>query len=294
MRDKGNSIEIARAYMDRLVIEGRIVGARHPDCSFELFGKRFATPVMTGALSHLNHLHPDGVAEMAAGAALCGACAQIGMGDIPEMQHAIRRGSGVIKIIKPYKDEKAIFDRLEAAEAAGALAVGMDLEHAVNTEDDQDSLVAGFQMELKSMEQIRSYVRAVKLPFLVKGALSAKDAVKCRDLGVSGLILSHHNGLLRWAVPPVMVLQDIRKAVGHDLKLIVDGGIEDGADAFKALALGADAVSVGRPLMGPLGEKGAEGVKDVLNRMTNELKGFMVRTDTADLKHMDPSVIHVI
>ncbi len=292
--EKGNSIQIARTYMDRLVIEGRIVGSVHPDSSFALFGKQFATPVMTGALSHLNHLHADGVAEMAAGARLAGACAQIGMGGIDELRKAVSMGDGVIKIVKPYKDEREIFSRLEAAEEAGALAVGMDLEHAVNTDDDEDSVVAGLPMELKSMEQVRSYVRHTKLPFVVKGALSASDALRCRDLGVSGLILSHHNGILRWAVPPVMVLPEIRRAIGRDLVLIVDGGIEDGADAYKALALGADAVSVGKPLMAPLGEKGAEGVADVLSRMTRELKAFMVRTAVKDLNHFDPSVIHVL
>ena len=167
----------------------------------------------------------------------------------------------------------------------------MDLEHAVNTDDDKDSVVVDQQMELKSIEQIRELVQFTHLPFIVKGALSVQDAVRCRDLGVKGLILSHHNSLLKWAVPPVAVLSGIRKAVGSDLILIVDGGIEDGTDAYKALALGADAVSVGRPLMGPLGEKGAEGVQQVIEQMTDGLKAMMVRTGVADLKHMDPTVI---
>ncbi len=288
---RSNSIDIARHYMDSLCIEGRIVGAVHPDAACELFGKEFRTPIMTAALSHLNHLHPDGVAALAQGAGMAGACAQIGMGPVEEMQRAMCKAD-VIKIIKPYKDEDEIFSRLEAAEKGGALAVGMDLEHATNVDDDEDSTVAGQAMELKSMEAIRRYVNATRLPFLVKGALSVQDALRCRDLGVKGLILSHHNGLLRWATPPVMVLPDIRRATGSDLTLIVDGGIADGADAYKALALGAHAVSVGRPLMDPLKEKGPEGVRDEIIRMTRELKAYMLRTGVCDLAHMDPSVIH--
>ena len=289
--NRGNSIEIARSYMDSLYVEGRIVGSVHPTTEFTLFGKRFRTPVMTGALSHLNRIHPDGVPEMARGAALAGACAQIGMGDVAELERAVSMGDGVIKVIKPYKNTDAILSRIEAAEKVGALAVGMDLEHAVNTDDDKDSVVVDQQMELKSIEQIRELVQFTHLPFIVKGALSVQDAVRCRDLGVEGLILSHHNSLLKWAVPPVALLSGIRKAVGSDLILIVDGGIEDGTDAYKALALGADAVSVGRPLMGPLGEKGAEGVQQVIEQMTDGLKAMMVRTGVADLKHMDPTVI---
>lgn len=288
---RGNSIEIARAFMDSLYVEGRIVGSVHPSSEWSLFGMRFETPVMTAALSHLNRLHPDGVVEMARGAALAGACAQIGMGGIEELEHAVHAGNGVIKIIKPYRDTDAILSRIEAAEKAGALAVGMDLEHAVNTDDDDDSVVVDQQMELKSMDQIRELVQFTHLPFIVKGALSVQDALRCRDLGVRGLILSHHNSLLKWAVPPCAVLPHIRRAVGSDLVLIVDGGIEDGTDAYKALALGADAVSIGKPIMGPLGEKGAEGVRETLERFTRELKGMMVRTGVADLQHMDPTVI---
>ena len=96
---------------------------------------------------------------------------------------------------------------------------------------------------------------------------------------------------MRWATPPAMLLPDIRKAVGPDFVLIADGGIQDGFDAFKALALGADAVTVGRPLMAPLKEKGAAGVRDVLETMTLQLQVMMYRTASKDLKHIDPSVI---
>ena len=118
-----------------------------------------------------------------------------------------------------------------------------------------------------------------------------QDALRCRDLGAAGLVLSHHNGLTRFAVPPVMVLPEIRKAIGKDLLLIADGGIESGVDAFKALARGADAVTMGKALMGPLKEKGAEGVAEALRKTTAQLQAMMIRTGTKNLKHMDPSVI---
>ena len=110
-------------------------------------------------------------------------------------------------------------------------------------------------------------------------------------MGAAGLVLSHHNGLMRYAVPPVMILPEIRKAVGSDLLLVADGGIETGFDAFKALARGADAVTMGKALMSPLKERGAEGVRDALRKATGQLQAMMIRTGTKDLKHMDPSVI---
>ena len=283
---KGDSVQIARMYMDSLLVESRIVGAVRPDTSFRFLGETFSMPIMTAALSHLD------LVSMAEGAKQAGACVSIGMGGNEELGNVLATGAKVMKIIKPYADEREIISRLEYAEANGAAAVGMDVEHAVNVDDAEDSVVAGLQMKQPALAELERYIKATKLPFFVKGVLSAADAVKCRDLGAAGVILSHHNGLLRYAVPPVMILPEIRKAVGHNLVLIADGGIETGFDAFKALARGADAVTMGRTLMGPLKERGADGVREALEKAAGQLRAMMIRTGTKDLKHMDPSVIH--
>ena len=283
---KGDSVQIARMYMDSLLVESRIVGAVRPDTAFRFLGETFSMPVMTAALSHLD------LVSMAEGARQAGACVSIGMGGNEEMGRVLATGAKVMKIIKPYADEKEIMSRIEYAEEHGAFAVGMDVEHAVNVDDAEDSVVVGQQMKQPSMAEQEKYIRSTKLPFFIKGALSARDAVRCRDLGAAGVILSHHNGLMRWAVPPVMILPEVRKAVGRDLLLIVDGGIESGFDAFKALARGADAVTMGKALMGPLKEKGPDGVRETLQKACGQLQAMMIRTGTKDLKHMDPSVIH--
>ena len=283
---QGDSVRIARMYMDSLLVESRIVGAVRPDTAFRFLGETFEMPVMTAALSHLD------LVSMAEGAKQAGAPVSIGMGGNEEMGKVLATGAKVMKIIKPYADEREILSRIEYAEANGALAVGMDVEHAVNVDDAEDSVVVGMQMKQPTLAELEKYIKATKLPFFVKGVLSARDAVKCRDLGAAGVILSHHNGLLRYAVPPVMILPEIRKSVGRDLIVIADGGIESGFDAFKALARGADAVTVGKALMGPLKEAGAEGVRDTLNKFAGQLRAMMIRTGTKDLKHMDPSVIH--
>jgi len=209
-----------------------------------------------------------------------------------ELQNVLQTGAKVIKIIKPYADPEESLKRLECAEKCGAIAVGMDVEHSVNVTDDRDSFVAGYQMKLPTLKELKEYVRATKLPFVIKGALSVHDALECEKIGCAGLILSHHNSLMRWAVPPAMIVKEIRAAVQHRITLIVDVGISDGFDAFKALALGADAVSIGKPLMEPLEKKGAEGVSETIRQFTDELKAMMVRTGISDMKHMDASVIH--
>ncbi|MBR2751311.1 MAG: alpha-hydroxy-acid oxidizing protein [Clostridiales bacterium] len=280
-----DSIKIAREYMDQLLVESRIIGATRPSTKVEFCGFEFDTPIMTAALSHID------LVGMAQGAAMLHAPVSIGMGDNEEMKKVLATDAHVMKIIKPYKDKDEILSRLDCARENGAMAVGMDVEHSVNVEDAEDSIVVGKEMKLPTLEELREYVEYAKLPFFIKGALSVHDAQSALDLGCKGIILSHHNGLMRCAVPPVMLLPEIRDAVGDSLILIVDGGIESGFDAFKALALGADLVTVGKCLMDPLKNEGAQGVFGVLKKMTGELSAMMLRTASKDVKSIDPSVI---
>ena len=281
----GDSIQIAREYMDSLLVESRIIGAVRPSTQFEFLGERFETPIMTAALSHID------LAGMAEGAAAAGAPVSVGMGDNDTMASVLKTGAKVMKIIKPYADHEEIFSRIRFAEENGAIAVGMDVEHSIHADDPEDDNIHGLQMKLPTMDELREFIGSTRLPFFIKGALSVQDAVRCAELGCAGIILSHHNGLMRYAVPPVRLLPKIRETLGDKLLLIADGGMESGFDAFKALALGADAVTVGRPLMGPLKEKGAEGVREKIDEMTKQLQAMMYRTSSPDLKHIDPTVI---
>ena len=281
----GDSIQIAREYMDSLLVESRIIGAVRPSTQFEFLGERFETPIMTAALSHID------LAGMAEGAAAAGAPVSIGMGNNDTMASVLKTGAKVMKIIKPYADHEEIFSRIRFAEENGAIAVGMDVEHSIHADDPEDDNIHGLQMKLPTMDELREFIGSTRLPFFIKGALSVQDAVRCAELGCAGIILSHHNGLMRYAVPPVRLLPKIRETLGDKLLLIADGGMESGFDAFKALALGADAVTVGRPLMGPLKEKGAEGVREKIDEMTKQLQAMMYRTSSPDLKHIDPTVI---
>ena len=288
MNKQADSIQIARRFLDSLVVEGRIIGAQHPTSRVDVLGASFETPIMTGALSHLKR----GMPGLAEGAKMAGALCSVGMGDNDDLGEILATGAKVIKVIKPYADQEEIFSRIRFAEAHGAIGVGMDVEHSVNTDDDADSVVVGLPMKLPTLQELKAYVDSTSLPFFIKGALSVQDAMRARELGCAGVILSHHNGLMRWATPPYMLLPDIRKAVGDDFLLIADGGIEDGFDAFKALALGVDLVCVGRALMPAYDERGPEGVAQVIRAMNDQLKAMMVRTGSPDPRHIDPGVLH--
>ena len=168
--------------------------------------------------------------------------------------------------------------------------VGMDIDHAFNSEGGYDN-VFGLPMKAISTEELTEMVQAAGVPFIAKGILSPLDAEKCLKAGCAGLVVSHHHGMVQYAVPPLMVLRDILSAVGGSIPLFVDCGIVSGMDAYKCLALGAKAVSVGRHLM-PLLKEGPEAVARRIGEMTAELAGVMARTGVSSLEKMDPTVIH--
>ena len=286
-----DSNEITRKYFDSLLLEMRHIDAVKPDTSITIFGEKFDSPVATAALSHMNNQTEDGMAKMALGAKMAGCLCFSGMGEKEEIDAMCATGAKVIKIIKPHANNEDVLKEIRDAENAGAFGIGMDIDHAFNSGTGEYDVVCGLPMTGKSFEEMKSFVAASKLPFVVKGVLSVQDAEKALEMGAKGIIVSHHHGIMQSAVPPLMVLPSIIEAVGHKMTIFVDCCVESGLDVFKCLAVGADAVCVGRAIMPPLKEKGAEGVCEKLKAITGELKGTMARTAFANLSDINDTVL---
>ena len=124
-------------------------------------------------------------------------------------------------------------------------------------------------------------------PFAIKGISSVSDAKKAVEIGATTLILSNHGGRqLDSAVTPIGLLPEVRRAVGETVELILDGGVRRGSDIFKALALGANACSVGRPYLYGLATNGEQGVSKVLDILKTEFErtmGLMGITRVSDI-----------
>ncbi len=290
MSDVGNSNRISREYIDSLRIETRYMDAAFPATDFELYGERFASPIMTAALSHLDHFMFPGAAEaLARGAAAANAVLWYGMADEEEIERLASTGAWMIEIIKPYADRDRVYRKIAHAEALGLLAVGIDIDHPFDGEGGAD-VVDGLEMAPLRTCELEQIVRSTKLPVIAKGVLSRRDAERCLGAGAKGLVLSHHNNRIEYAVPPLAVLPEIAEIAGG-IPLFVDCEIRTGMDAFKALALGAKGACVGRPLMTAIKQGGADAVRDYLLKANGELKKAMAYTGCADLKHMDASVV---
>ena len=287
-RKSTSSDVITRAYLDSLLVEVRHLDAVLPSTEMTVYGKTFATPVATAALSHMHRQYPNGMAEMAKGAHEAGALVFSGMGPQEELEGMIETGASVIKIIKTYADRQSIYDKIRHAEEHGALAVGLDIDHAFSRNG--YDVVEGLPMLPLSSKELADMVKSTKLPFVIKGVLSGHDAQRGMAAGVGGMVLSHHNNRIEYAVPPMAMLPEIA-AIAKGTPLFVDCEIKTGMDAFKALALGAKGVCIGRPLMTAIKQGGADAVRDYLLKANAELGKAMAYTGCTDLGRMDPTVI---
>lgn len=285
-----SSDAITRAYLDNLLVEVRHLDAVLPSTELTLYGKTFKTPVMTAALSHLHNTCPDGMAKMALGATQAGAVTFSGMGLMKELEDMTATGASVVKIIKPYEDRQSIRDKIRHAEQCGALAVGIDIDHAFDRRHGYD-VIEDMPMYPMTQKEIADLVRFTSLPFVIKGVLSRQDAKKCLDAGVQGIVVSHHNGRVNTSVPPLMILPEILEETKGQIPLFVDCSLQTGLDVFKALALGATACCVGRPLMPRLKEEGAEGVRCLFEEITRDLSYTMAMTCCPDIRHIDRSIV---
>jgi len=287
----GSSARINREYLDSLLIELRTIDSVEASTSMELFGETFSTPVMVAAISGLNNICPDGMTEVAKGAAAANAVMWAGIGDERELRSMTDTGAKVVKIIKPYADTGLIFQKIEQAERCGAFAIGMDTDFFFGSKRNP-RLAQAFPVSPKTLSELKSYIAATRLPFVFKGVLSVRDAEKAAEAGAAGIVVSHHGASVTdYAVPPLRVLPDIAKALGGKLPIFADCGISSGFDAFKAMALGAQGVCMGRAVMAGLAAGGAEGVRKVIEGATAELQRVMSLTGSADCRGIDPGVL---
>ncbi|PON43574.1 Alpha-hydroxy acid dehydrogenase, FMN-dependent [Parasponia andersonii] len=138
------------------------------------------------------------------------------------------------------------------------------------------------------------WLRSVtNLPILIKGVLTHEDARKAVEAGVHGIVVSNHGARQLDHTPAtISVLEEVVQAVGGKVPVIFDGGVRRGTDVFKALALGAQAVLVGRPVIYGLAAMGQNGVKSVIEMLKNELELTMALSGCPNLKHITRS--HVV
>ena len=177
---------------------------------------------------------------------------------------------------------------MELVKKSGAFAVAMDVDAAGLPFLKNMTPPAGS----KTVEELREIVGMVDVPFIVKGIMTPKAALKAMEAGAAAILVSNHGGRVLDQCPATAeVLEDIVKAVDGKIKVFVDGGIRSGADVFKALAMGADGVIIARPFVSAVYGGGAEGVQCYVDKIGAELEDTMAMCGAKTLADITPDMI---
>jgi isopentenyl diphosphate isomerase/L-lactate dehydrogenase-like FMN-dependent dehydrogenase len=273
--------------------------ASEPDTALHVFGRRFATPVFVAPLTGASYNMGGALSEqemvtcLVNGARDAGSFAFTGDGADEEIYSAgtaaVKAAGGQgIAIVKPRAVE-AIVARLRQAEESGAFAVGVDIDGAGLV----TMALKGHPVGPKTFYQLRKLAQVTSLPFILKGIMTAQEAEMAVEIGAAGIVVSNHGGRVLDGTPGVAeVLPEIVERVKGEIFIFADGGIRNGIDALKMLALGANAVLIGRPALWGAFGGAAAGVRLLLENMTAQLRHGMLMTGCINVKTVDHHVIY--
>lgn len=255
---------------------------RPVDTSVELFGKKFKYPFFAGPVGAVNMHYSDKYDDLSYNNVLVDACSKAGIaaftGDgvnakvMEGATAAIAASNGMgVPTVKPWNLD-TIREKMELVKRSGAFAVAMDVDAAGLPFLKNMTPPAGS----KTVDELKAIAEMAGVPFIVKGVMTRKAALKAKEAGAAAVIVSNHGGRVLDQCPATAeVLEEITEAVGGRIKVFVDGGIRSGTDIFKALAMGADGVLICRPFVTAVYGGGAEGVQCYIEKLGAELADTM-------------------
>jgi len=317
------SLRANREQFDRWWLVPRVltdVSAR--STAIEILGQPVSVPILIAPSAMHGMVHPEAEAATARAAGLVGTIMILSLGSsLPVEDVAAAAGRPIWFQIYVGKDRELTADVIQRAEGAGcgALVVTVDaplvggrtreLRHAFNVRADwfadghvpMYGLTAPVASDRGATELWDPTLRwedlawlrnTTSLPIILKGILRPDDAARAVAEGVAGIIVSNHGGRqLDGSVPPLEVLAEISVAVDGRVPVLMDGGIRRGTDVLKALALGASAVLIGRPVYWGLAVAGADGVEHVLRLLTDEFELAMGLCGAARVEEIAANIL---
>lgn len=287
----------------------QLLGLSAADPAVELLGARMAAPIVLAPAALQGALHPDGelaVARAAADAGLVACLSTRATSDLADVAAA----TAAPKWFQLYMDQdRGVVERvLRRAAEHGFAQLVMTIDFPVTGRRERElrngpvTLPPGVRLSthlgtwaegpggprvggwLAPSWSDVAWVREVSgLPVVVKGVLTAEDALLAEQAGVSAVIVSNHGARqLDGVVPTAVALREAAAVLDGRLPLLVDGGIRSGADVVRALALGADAVLVGRPYLWALAAGGQDGVRAALDALVEDTARTLALVGAAD------------
>ncbi|SFP33752.1 FMN-dependent dehydrogenase, includes L-lactate dehydrogenase and type II isopentenyl diphosphate isomerase [Oscillibacter sp. PC13] len=268
------------------------------DTSYDFFGKRVDLPVFAAPVGAMTLHYGDKYDDPTYNDILVAACAQAGIaaftgdGVNPAVMEgavaAMAKNNGCgVPTVKPWNME-LIEQKMALVNTADPIAIAMDIDAAGLPFLKNMQPPAGS----KTVAELKQITAWAKKPFILKGIMTVAGAKKALEAGASGIVVSNHGGRVLDQCPATAeVLPAIVDAVGGKMAIFVDGGIRTGMDVFKALALGADAVLIGRPFVNMVYGGGAEGVKVYVEKLKAELSDTMAMCGAHTLADINRSML---
>ena len=254
-----------------------------PDTSIKLFGRKFRYPFFAGPVGAVNFHYGDKYDDQSYNDIMLKACVENGIaaftGDGTNPDVVIQAAKAIAQVngqgiptIKPWNIE-TIREKMALCKEAGCFALAMDVDAAGLPFLKNMTPPAGS----KSVQQLKEIVEMAGVPFIVKGIMTVKGALKAKEAGAAAIVVSNHGGRVLDQCPATAeVLTEIADALqGSSVKILVDGGIRSGTDIFKALAMGADGVLICRPFVTALYGGEALGIKTYIEKLAGELSDTM-------------------
>jgi 4-hydroxymandelate oxidase len=295
-----------RAAFDRWVLRPRVLRtSAEPDASTQILGTRVASPVLVAPWAYHGMAHPEGEQATARGVARAGTIFVVSSTAVDDLE-GIAKASDGPKWWQLYlfADQDLSADMLRRVVDAGYGAICWTVDLPVVGLRHRDTR-SGFVLPLgpnigdydfepnltwDQLDFIRQH--APGLPVLVKGILRGDDAALACERGVDGIVVSNHGGRqLDACVASLDALPEVVQAVGGRVPVLMDGGVRRGTDVLKAIALGADAVLVGRPIAWGLAAEGEDGVASVLGILRGEVENAMALTGCRTVAEIERDLV---
>ena len=279
-----------RAAFDRITLRPRMLSpVLDLDLSITLFGDTLFAPVIAGPIANQRQFHPDGELAMVKGASAAKASVIISSDASVPLPELMANAATPIWY-QVFASDAAARTRVQDAVKAGCKAICVTVGAAPAAKGTR-RVAAVQRVDWNAVDAIK---QGINVPVLVKGIATPDEARLALKHGVQGLIVSNYGGLVgpvRDA--PILALPAIVDAVQGHVPVLVDGSIRRGTDILKALAFGARAVLVGRPVMWGLAAYGAGGVQGVLEMLQTELARYMGMCGVSTVKALDRSVLRL-
>jgi len=274
-----------RSFFDRITFRPRMmVPTTHLDLTVSLFGEKMFTPVIAGPIERLQNYHPDGEVGMVRAASAAKAWMVVsGRSSLPVEQIAAESKTTLWYQVFPEEDLSAVRTKMDRAVKAGCKAICITVGAPLS------KAMARPALKWTLIDQLR---KGIGVPVVIKGIMTPEDAGAAVKRDIQGIVVSNYGRVSTPGMASSMeLLPSIVDAVGGKASILIDGSFRRGSDIFKALAYGATAVLVGRPVAWGLAAYGPEGAQQVLEMLQTEVARDMAHCGRPTIKDIDRGVV---